>query len=307
MLEPDLRVSLAGIALENPVLVASGTFAYGREMSRLYDLSQLGGLVSKTITRRPRAGNPPPRIAETPAGMLNAIGLANPGLDAFLSEYLPMLTEAGCPLVVNVAGEDVADYVYLAEAVSQQAGVSAVELNISCPNVSHGLNFGTSPDDTRELVRRVKEVCRVPVIAKLSPNVTSIADVAVAAEEGGADALSLINTLVGMAIEARKRRPILGNVTGGLSGPAVKPVALAAVWRVTRAVKIPVIGIGGIMKVEDVVEFLLAGATAVQIGTANFVDPWVAPKLIDELRGFCRAEGIERVADLVGALKTETP
>ena len=304
MSEPDLRVNIAGIPLKNPVLVASGTYAYGREMARLYDLSLLGGIVSKTITRKPRPGNPPPRIAETTGGMLNAIGLANPGLDAFRDEYLPVLRDAGCPLIVNVAGEDVDDYIYLAEAVGKKSGVDAVELNISCPNVSHGLNFGTSAEGTRDLVRRVKDACGVPVIVKLSPNVTSIADMALAAEEGGAEALSLINTLVGMAVDVKKRAPVLGNVTGGLSGPAVKPVALAAVWRVSQAVKIPVIGIGGIASATDVVEFLLAGATAVQVGTANFVDPWIAPKIIDGLKEFCSSEGVERIAELTGGLDT---
>jgi dihydroorotate dehydrogenase (NAD+) catalytic subunit len=302
--EPDLRTTIAGVNFANPVLVASGTFAYGKEMARLYDLSVLGGIVSKTITERPRKGNPPPRVVETTGGMLNAIGLANPGVEAFVAEALPVLRETGCQVVVNVAGEDVRGYVALATRVAQETGVSAIELNISCPNVSHGLDFGTVPALAEELVREVKRECRLPVFAKLSPNVTSIADMAKAAESGGADGISLMNTLVGMAIDAKKRKPILGNITGGLSGPAVKPVALAMVWRAHKAVRIPIIGIGGIMSASDVVEFLLAGASAVQIGTGNFVDPWIAPKTIDGLRQFCQQEGITAVRELVGQLKT---
>ena len=298
----DLSTVVAGIPLANPVLVASGTFAYGQEMTRLYDLSQLGGLVSKTITREPRAGNPPPRVTETTGGMLNSIGLANPGIDAFISDYLPLLRQAGCPLVVNVAGEDREDFVVLAERTAAEPGVAAVELNLSCPNVSGGLDFSTNPAQTEQVVREVTRVCSVPVIAKLSPNVTNIVEIACAAEAGGADAVSMINTLVGMSVDARARKPVLGRGTGGLSGPAIKPVALAMVWRTARAVKIPVIGIGGITSATDVVEFLLAGAQAVQVGTANFVDPWAAPKIIDGLREFCRQENIGRLSDLVGTL-----
>ena len=302
--EPDLRVSFAGIELPNPILVASGTFAYGQEVARLYDLSVLGGLVSKTITREPRAGNPPPRIMETVGGMLNSIGLQNPGIDAFLAEYLPVLREAGCPLIVNVAGEDAEDFVALAERVGREPGIAAVELNLSCPNVAGGLDFSTKPQETEGVIRAVKQVCSLPIFAKLSPNVTSIVEVAQAAEAGGADGLSMINTVVGMAIDAKKRRPVLARGTGGLSGSAIKPVALAAVWRTSQAVKLPIIGIGGITSATDVVEFLLAGASAVQVGTANFVDPWSAPKIIDGLAAWCRDEGVDRVSDLVGAMKT---
>jgi len=301
--QPDLSVSFAGLALANPVLVASGTFAYGQEMARLYDLSRLGGIISKTITKKPRAGNPPPRVTETTGGMLNSIGLANPGIDAFISEHLPELRKHSCPLIVNVAGEDTQDFVELAERVGAEPGVAAVELNLSCPNVSGGLDFGTIPRLTEEVVREVKRVCPLPVIAKLGPNVTSIVEIAKAAETGGANALSLINTLVGMAIDAERRRPVLGNVTGGLSGPAIKPVALAMVWKAHRAVSIPLIGIGGIMTATDVVEFMLAGASAVQVGTANFVDPWAAPKIVDDLYEYCRNGGIVRLSDLVGQLQ----
>jgi dihydroorotate dehydrogenase (NAD+) catalytic subunit len=303
--EPDLRVSFAGIELPNPILVASGTFAYGQEVARLYDLSVLGGLVSKTITREPRAGNPPPRIMETVGGMLNSIGLQNPGIDAFLTDYLPVLRSAGCPLIVNVAGEDPNDFVALAERVGHEPGIAAVELNLSCPNVAGGLDFSTKPQETERVVRAVKRVCPLPVFAKLSPNVTSIVEIAMAAEAGGADGLSMINTVVGMAIDAKKWRPVLARGTGGLSGPAIKPVALAAVWRTSQAVKLPIIGIGGIMTATDVVEFLLAGASAVQVGTANFIDPWCAPKIIDGLAEWCRAENVTRVSDLIGALKTD--
>jgi len=300
---PDLRTSVAGVPLTNPVLVASGTFAYGQEMARFYDLGLLGGLVSKTITRKPRAGNPPPRVVETTGGMLNSIGLANPGIDEFLASYLPQLRRAGCPLVVNVAGESQDDFVRLAARVGREQGVAAVELNLSCPNVAGGLDFGTQPAVTERVVREVKRACPIPVIAKLSPNVTSIADIARAAQAGGANAISLVNTLVGMAIDARRRRPVLGGVTGGLSGPAIKPVALAMVWKAHHAVTIPIIGIGGIMTATDAVEFLLAGASAVQIGTANFIDPWAAPKIIDGLRAWCIQQNVPRLRDLVGALE----
>ena len=302
---PDLRVSFAGIELPNPILVASGTFAYGQEVARLYDLSVLGGLVSKTITREPRAGNPPPRIMETVGGMLNSIGLQNPGIDAFITDYLPVLRKAGCPLIVNVAGEDPEDFVTLAERVGREPGISAVELNLSCPNVAGGLDFSTKPLETERVVRAGKRVCPPPIFAKLSPNVTSIVEIAQAAEAGGADGLSMINTVVGMAIDAKKRRPVLARGTGGLSGPAIKPVALAAVWRTSKAVKVPIIGIGGIMTATDVVELLLAGASAVQVGTANFVDPWCAPRIIDGLATWCRDEGVDRVRDLIGAMKTD--
>ena len=302
-LSPDLRTSIGALDLANPVLVASGTFAYGREMARLYDLSILGGIVSKTITELPRAGNPPPRVCETAGGMLNAIGLPNPGVDVFLREALPELRQAGCPVIVNIAGETTEGYVRLAARVAREEGVAAVELNVSCPNVSHGLDFGTAPSRVEQVVRRVKEECPFPVIAKLSPNVTDVTEIARGVEQGGGDAVSLINTIRGMAIDPRKRKPVLGNVTGGLSGPAVKPVALAMVWKTSRSVRIPVVGIGGIMTGTDVVEFLLAGASAIQIGTGNFVDPWVAPRVISELREFCIQEGIGSVRSLIGELK----
>ncbi|HQE61922.1 MAG TPA: dihydroorotate dehydrogenase, partial [Candidatus Latescibacteria bacterium] len=268
-----------------------------------YDLSLLGGIVSKTITELPRAGNPPPRVCETVGGMLNSIGLPNPGVDAFLRDALPELRQAACPVIVNVAGETAEGYVRLAARVAREKGVSAVELNVSCPNVSHGLDFGTAPSLVEQLVRRVKQECALPVIAKLSPNVMDIAEIARGVEQGGGDAVSLINTIRGMAIDARTRKPVLGNVTGGLSGPAVKPVALAMVWKTSRSVRIPVIGIGGIMTGTDVVEFMLAGASAVQIGTGNFVDPWVAPRVISELRDFCIQEDIASVRSLIGELK----
>jgi len=302
-LSPDLRTSIGALDLANPVLVASGTFAYGREMARLYDLSILGGIVSKTITELPRAGNPPPRVCETAGGMLNAIGLPNPGVDVFLREALPELRQAGCPVIVNIAGETTEGYVRLAARVAREEGVAAVELNVSCPNVSYGLDFGTAPSRVEQVVRRVKEECPFPVIAKLSPNVTDVTEIARGVEQGGGDAVSLINTIRGMAIDPRKRKPVLGNVTGGLSGPAVKPVALAMVWKTSRSVRIPVVGIGGIMTGTDVVEFLLAGASAIQIGTGNFVDPWVAPRVISELREFCIQEGIGSVRSLIGELK----
>ncbi len=307
MESPDLSVSLCGLHFRNPVFVASGTFAYGREMARLYDLACLGALVSKTITRAPRAGNPPPRIAETAGGMLNSIGLANPGLVSFLSTFLPQLSDAGCPIIVNIAGEDVDDYVSLCCAVEDAANeaVSAIELNISCPNVSHGLNYGTDPELAGELVQKVKASCSLPAIAKLTPNVTDIAEVARAVEQAGANAVSVMNTLVGMAVDVDRRRPVLGNVTGGLSGPAVKPVGLAAVWKTSQAVEIPVIGIGGIMEARDVLEYLMVGATAVQIGTANFVDPWVAPKIIEGLGQWCTEHAVPNLQSIIGTLEID--
>ena len=301
--QPNLTTRIAGIELANPVLVASGTFAYGQEVSRLYDLSVLGGIVSKTITREPRPGNPPPRVMETASGMLNSIGLQNPGIDDFIADYLPLLREAGCPLIVNVAGENAEDFVELAARVGAESGVAGIEVNISCPNVSGGLDFGTQPELTESVVQAVKRACNIPVMVKLSPNVTDISEIARAAESGGADALSMINTVVGMAIDAKSRRPVLPRGTGGLSGPAIKPVALAAVWRASQAVSIPVVGIGGIMSPTDVVEFLLAGACAVQVGTANFVDPWIAPRIIDGLRDYCSGNGVERIESLIGALE----
>jgi len=288
--------------MQNPVMTASGTFGYAQEFEPYMDLSRLGAIVVKTITLHPRAGNPPPRITETPAGMLNAIGLQNVGLQAFISEKLPYLRTLGPPIIVNVAGESIEEYVELAKRLSDQEGISGIELNISCPNVADGLIFGCNAVLANKLVARVRQTTRLPLIPKLSPNVTDIAEIARALAEGGADALSLINTLIGMAIDVRSRRPKLGNVTGGLSGPAIRPIAVRMVWEVARAVKLPLIGMGGIMTADDALEFLIAGATAVAVGTANFTSPSSAERIIDGIEAYLIDRKIARMTDLIGSL-----
>jgi len=295
-------VTVAGIRMQNPVMTASGTFGYAQEFEPYMDLSRLGAIVVKTITLHPRAGNPPPRITETPAGMLNAIGLQNVGLQAFISEKLPYLRTLGPPIIVNVAGESIEEYVELAKRLSDQEGISGIELNISCPNVADGLIFGCNAVLANKLVARVRQTTRLPLIPKLSPNVTDIAEIARALAEGGADALSLINTLIGMAIDVRSRRPKLGNVTGGLSGPAIRPIAVRMVWEVARAVKLPLIGMGGIMTADDALEFLIAGATAVAVGTANFTSPSSAERIIDGIEAYLIDRKIARMTDLIGSL-----
>lgn len=301
----DLSVRLGRLSLGNPILVASGTFGYAREMVPFVPLTDLGGIVPKTVTARPRAGNPTPRIVETSAGMLNAIGLDNDGLDHFLEHHLPWLRTVGTSIFVNIAGEDIDQFVAMAAQVGQSEGVAAVELNISCPNVSHGLDLGVDPASIRTLVRRVREVCPHPIVAKLTPNVTDIVVPASAAYEAGADAVSLVNTFKGMAVNWRKRRPILANDIGGLSGPAIKPLALRMVWEVHRALPdLPIIGIGGISNVDDVLEFLVAGASAVQVGTATFADPSVSGRLADELGNALKAEGLADVKSLIGTLRS---
>lgn len=303
--EIDLSVRLGRLSLNNPVLVASGTFGYAREMLPFVNLAELGGIVPKTVTARPRAGNPTPRIVETSAGMLNAIGLDNDGLDYFLTTHLPWLRTVGTAVFVNIAGESIDQFVEMAEKVGREAGVAALELNISCPNVSHGLDLGVDPTSIRTLVERVRGVCPHPIVAKLTPNVTDIVAPARAAFEGGADAVSLVNTFKGMAVNWRKRRPILANDIGGLSGPAIKPLALRMVWDVHRALpELPIIGIGGISTLDDVLEFLVAGASAVQIGTATFADPGVSGRLPEELRQVLAAEGLASVRELVGTLRS---
>jgi dihydroorotate dehydrogenase (NAD+) catalytic subunit len=301
-----LRVQLGRLALPNPVLVASGTFGYAREMERLVDLSRLGGIVPKTVTRQPRAGNAPWRTVETPAGMLNSIGLDNDGVDAFLAHHLPYLATLGTPIIVSIAGRTAEEFVEMSAQVSEAAGAAAaVELNISCPNVSGGVDFGTSPAMCERLVTDCRAACRLPIIAKLTPNVTSIAEIAKAAEAGGADVISLINTCQGMAVDWRRRRPILGNVIGGLSGPAIKPIALRCVYQVAKAVKTPLMGIGGIATLDDVMEFLVAGASAVQLGTVNFYNPTVSMSVLDGLPGALAELGASSVGEIVGTLRTE--
>jgi dihydroorotate dehydrogenase (NAD+) catalytic subunit len=301
---PALAVQLGSLRLANPVLTASGTFGYGEELATYLDLSRLGAIVCKTVTRHSRAGNPPPRTCETPAGMLNAIGLQNVGMEQFIAQKLPYLRRCGAPIVVNVAGETVEDFAFLVRAVSEQEGVAAIELNISCPNVAHGLDFATDPTMTEQVVAHARAATPLPIIAKLSPNVTDIGLIARAAEAGGAHALSLVNTFVGMAIDIRTRRSRLSNVMGGLSGPAIKPLALRAVYGCAQEVKIPLIGIGGIAGASDAVEFLIAGASAVQVGTATFVQPRAALDVLEGMEEYLAQHDIPDVQQLIGSLKT---
>lgn len=279
-----LAVELPGLKMKNPIMPASGCFGMGKEFGELYDLNQLGALITKAITLEPRFGNPTPRVAETPQGMLNAIGLQNKGLDTVCAEELSYYESFDVPLLANIAGSTKEEYEIVAQILSKQSVVSALELNISCPNVKEGgITFGTDPDIVFDLVQSVKKVSTVPVYVKLSPNVTDIVEIAKAAEAAGADGLTLINTLLGMRMNLKTRKPLLANGTGGLSGPAVLPVALRCVYQVAHATSLPIIGIGGISTVDDVLEFLMAGASAVQIGTANFVDPYICPTIIDQL------------------------
>jgi dihydroorotate dehydrogenase (NAD+) catalytic subunit len=298
----DLQVQLGRLTLPNPILVASGTFGYAREMATFIDLSRLGGIVPKTVTRQPRIGNAPWRTVETPAGMLNSIGLDNDGIDAFLASHLPYLATLGSPIIVSIAGRTAEEFVEMSGQVGDANGAAAVELNISCPNVTGGVDFGTNPQMCERLVAECRRACRLPIIAKLTPNVTSIAEIAQAAEAGGADAISLINTCQGMAVDWRKRRPMLGNVIGGLSGPAIKPIALRCVYQAANAVKTPIIGIGGIATLDDVMEFVVAGATAVQLGTVNFYNPTVTMTVLDALPGALAELGAAGVAEVVGTL-----
>ncbi len=298
---PDLSVRLGSLALPNPVLTASGTFGYGREYEPFVDLAGLGAVVVKGISLLPRAGNPPPRIVETPCGMLNAIGLENVGVERFISDKLPYLRERGCRVIVNILGDSVEEYCRLVERLNEAEGVSAVELNISCPNVKRGgVAFGADERLAHELTVATRRVSRLPLIVKLSPNVTDIGRLARAVEEGGADAVSLINTLIGMAISVKTRRPVLANVTGGLSGPAIKPVALRMVYQVAGQVRIPVIGIGGIGTWQDAVEFILAGASAIQVGTANFVNPGATAAILGGIRDYLKEQGIADVNEIIG-------
>ena len=300
----SLNINMAGIEMKNPVMVASGTFGYGEEYSQFLDLRELGAIVVKSISLLPRAGNQPPRIAETPAGMLNAIGLQNVGLERFAADKMPFLRDLGIPIIVSIAGEDVSEYVKLAEKLTNIEGVGGLEVNISCPNVSKGgMSFGADPFMTSSLVGAIRAATGLPLIVKLTPNVTDIAEIASAAAESGADALSLINTLLGMAIDVHTRQPKLANVTGGLSGPAIRPVAVRMVWQVARAVDLPVIGMGGIMTAEDALEFLIAGARAVSVGTANFVNPLAALEIISGIEDFMVRNEIRDVNDLVGSLR----
>ncbi|MFC4617283.1 dihydroorotate dehydrogenase [Camelliibacillus cellulosilyticus] len=296
-----LKVNLPGLSMKNPVMPASGCFAFGKEYSQFYDLNELGAIVIKAATREPRFGNPAPRVAETPGGMLNAIGLQNPGVDKIIESELPRLTQYDTPIIANVAGGSTDEYVNVAERLSASRMVNALELNISCPNVKEGgIQFGTVPEVAARLTEKVKAVSSVPVYVKLSPNVTNIVQMAKAVEAAGADGLSMINTLLGMRIDTKTGAPVLANKMGGLSGPAIKPVAIRMIYEVSQQVSIPIIGIGGIQSADDVVEFFLAGASAVAIGTANFVDPHVCPRIIRELPEKLAALGVGHINELVG-------
>ncbi|MEE9165572.1 MAG: dihydroorotate dehydrogenase [Nitrospinota bacterium] len=301
----NLSVEIAGIQFQNPILTASGTFGYGLEYTDFIDLNRLGGIVVKGLSIKPSHGNSPPRIVETASGMLNAIGLQNIGVEAFINEKLPILNKFNTNIIVNFFGDTQDEYVLAAERLNNIAEIAALEMNISCPNIEKGgLTFGTDPKITEDLVRKVRKVTSLPLIVKLSPNVTDIVVMAKAAANGGADALSIINTLLGMAINVRSRRPMLANITGGLSGPAIKPVALRMVWQVAKTVNIPIIGIGGIMNAQDALEFIIAGASAVQVGTANFIYPSISVKILEGIKNYCEKDKIGDIKDLIGTLRS---
>jgi dihydroorotate dehydrogenase (NAD+) catalytic subunit len=301
-----MQVDIGNLKLKNPVLVASGTFGYGDELSELFDVGQLGGIVTKSLTLKPRVGNPPPRIVETPCGMLNSIGLANIGADRFIAEKLPILRNFKTAIIVNVAGKRVEDYPEVVKRIEDAGGVDAYEINISCPNVKEGgLEFGTSREMTGKIVSSVRKVTGKTLIVKLTPNVTKVSEIAKVCKDEGADAVSLINTVVGMAIDIKTRKPKLSTITGGLSGPAIKPIAIAKVFEVFQNVDIPIIGIGGIMNWMDAVEFLIAGARAVQVGTANFVDPTASIQILNGIISYCEENGISDINDLIGSIVIE--
>ena len=300
----NLNINIGKLQLKNPVMTASGTFGYGPEFSDFIDISRMGGIIVKGTTIRERQGNPYPRMAETPSGMLNAVGLQNKGVDYFINHIYPTIKDFDTNIIVNVSGSTVQDYVMTAERLNSLEKVPAIELNISCPNVKEGgMAFGTSCSAAAEVVRAVRRAYENELIVKLSPNVTDISEIALAVESEGADAVSLINTLLGMAIDSEKRKPVLSTITGGLSGAAVKPIALRMVWQVAHAVKVPVIGLGGIMNAADAIEFMLAGASAIQIGTANFIDPTVTIKVIDGINDYLERHKFRSVTDIIGALE----
>ena len=302
--EPDMTVRIGTLEMKNPVTTASGTFAAGRQYSDFFDISRLGAVTTKGVSAEPWDGNDGTRIAETPSGMLNSIGLQNPGVEEFCRGDLAWLAQQGVPVIVNVAGHSVSGYMEVIERLEDEAAVDAYELNVSCPNVDcGGMTFGTDPSAAREVVAACRRLTSRPLIVKLTPNVTDIVEVALAVEDVGADAVSLINTLLGMAIDVRTRRTVLDRKVGGLSGPAVKPVALRMVYEVAQGVHVPVIGMGGISTAEDAIEFILAGATAVAVGTASFVDPCAAVKVVDGIADYCRENGLEGISELRGALE----
>ena len=304
-MKPQMEVTVAGIRLRNPVLAASGTFGYGIEFEEIVSLDRIGGFVTKGLSREPMAGNAAPRIIETAAGMMNAIGLQNVGVKAFIEKKLPQLRKYSCAVIANVFGYEIEDYLAVIEALNAAEGMAAYELNASCPNTKHGGQvFGTDAGLLGELVTRAKAVSKLPLFVKLSPNVTSISEMARAAEQAGADALSLVNTFVALSIDIKTRRPRIANITVGLSGPAIKPIAVRMVWEAAKAVKIPIIGLGGITTPEDAVEFMLAGATAVQVGTASYADPRAVEHIATGLERWCARNHVERVSDLTGKLDT---
>jgi dihydroorotate dehydrogenase (NAD+) catalytic subunit len=299
----DLSVKINDVEFKNPILTASGTFGFGEEFSDIYDINILGGIITKTVTLKERIGNPPPRVVETPSGMLNSIGLANPGIDRFLKEKLPFLRQLKTRVIINIAGESINDYVELIKILDNESWFAGYEINLSCPNVERGIIFSSDPALTYEITSKLREHTDKLLIIKLSPNVTDIGAIAKNAEKGGADAVSLINTLIGMAVDIESRKPVLGNITGGLSGPAVKPVALAKIFEVNKNVKIPIIGIGGISNFKDVLEFMITGSSLVQIGTANFFDPCCPVKILEEIKEFCSRMGINLLNSKIGSLK----
>ena len=305
MSQIDLSVNIGPMQLKNPVMVASGTFGYAEESASLIDLNKLGAIVTKAITPNPRAGNPPPRIAETAAGILNSIGLANVGLERFKIEKMPFLRNLDSRIIVNVAGSSQEDYLQVVESLEESEGIDGYEINVSCPNVKQGgMQFGTDPGNVEKLTAELRRRTKRALIVKLTPNVTRISDIAKAVEISGGDGISLINTVRGMAIDIQTRRPKIATVIAGLSGPAIKPIAIAKIWEVYNAVSIPIIGLGGIMNTDDTIEFLLAGATAIQVGTANFLDPATAEKIINELPIYCRHHNITAIHALTGAIQT---
>ncbi len=303
----NLQVQLGRLTLRNPILVASGTFGYAKEMSPFVDFSQLGGIIPKTITPTPRIGNPPPRTVETASGMLNSIGLDNDGIDTFIDKHLPYLLSLNAPIFANIAGRTIDDFATMAARLGDVPGLAGLELNISCPNVSGGVDFGTNPESACKVVAAVRNACSLPIITKLTPNVTDITAIAKAAADGGTDAVSMVNTYQGMAINWRRRKAVLGNVLGGLSGPAIKPLALRCVYLVAKSVSVPIIGVGGISSIDDVMEFLVAGASAVQVGTASFFNPGLSGRLMQELEQTLAAEKLSSVTEIIGTLQGLPP
>jgi dihydroorotate dehydrogenase (NAD+) catalytic subunit len=303
--KPDMRVNIGGIRLQNPVMTASGTFGYAREFDHLIDLNRLGGIIVKGLSLSPTRGNPPPRIVETACGMINAIGLENVGIEAFITEKLPFLQDLFPPVIVNIYGRIEDEYRQLAARINDVAAIAGIEVNISCPNVkAGGMAFGVDPKAAFSVIETIRGQTAKPLMVKLSPNVTDITEIAAAVEEAGADCVSLINTITAMAVDINTRRPKIHNIIGGLSGPAIKPVALRMVWQVAQKSKIPIIGIGGIMTAEDALEFLIAGASAIQVGTANFIKPHATLEIIDGIEAFLTARSIDKLTDIIGTLET---